>query len=118
MLMNKFITTLLCLAGSAILFNANAVEREYTQFTAFQTSGSETIIPDGKYIMIAPNSSDKCRCMNPLKKGGLGTSSYGLDYVDASYLTSNNIKVNNNIKVKNAYTAEMPRTGQILFEEE
>ena len=27
-------------------------------------------------------------------------------------------KVNNNIKVKNAYTAEMPRTGQILFEEE
>ena len=24
-------------------------------------------------------------------------------------------KVNNNIKVKNAYTAEMPRTGQILF---
>ncbi len=27
-------------------------------------------------------------------------------------------KVNNNIKVKNAYTAEMPRTGQILFEYE
>ena len=27
-------------------------------------------------------------------------------------------KVNNNIIVKNAYTAEMPRTGQILFEEE
>ena len=27
-------------------------------------------------------------------------------------------KVNNNIKVKNAYTAEMPRKGQILFEEE
>ena len=27
-------------------------------------------------------------------------------------------KVNNNIKVKNAYTAEMQRTGQILFEEE
>lgn len=27
-------------------------------------------------------------------------------------------RVNNNIKVRNAYTAEMPRTGQILFEEE
>ncbi|MGM9815666.1 MAG: hypothetical protein ACI304_01235 [Lepagella sp.] len=64
--MNKFITTLLCLAGSAILFNANAVEREYTQFTAFQTSGSETIIPDGKYIFVAPNSSSNYYYMNPL----------------------------------------------------
>lgn len=66
MLMNKFITTLLCLAGSAILFNANAVEREYTQFTAFQTSGSETIIPSGKYIFVAPNNSSNYYYMNPL----------------------------------------------------
>lgn len=64
--MNKFITTLLCLAGSAILFNANAVEREYTQFTAFQTSGSETIIPSGKYIFVAPNTSSNYYYMNPL----------------------------------------------------
>lgn len=120
MLMNKFITTLLCLAGSAILFNANAVEREYTQFTAFQTSGSETIIPDGKYIMIAPNSSSKCRCMNPLKKGGLGTSTYGLDYVDASYLTSNNIKVKSDYEVtiqrtsNNTYSL-IASNGQFLY---
>ncbi len=66
MLMNKFITTLLCLAGSAILFNANAVKREYTQFTAFQTSGSETIIPSGKYIFVAPNNSSNYYYMNPL----------------------------------------------------
>lgn len=64
--MNKFITTLLCLAGSAILFNANAVEREYTQFTAFQTSGSETIIPSGKYIFVAPYNSSNYYYMNPL----------------------------------------------------
>lgn len=93
--MNKFITTLLCLAGSAILFNANAVEREYTQFKF----GGNGTLPDGKYIMIAPNNSSKCRCMNPLKKGGLGTSLYGLDYVDASYLTSNNIKVSSDYEI-------------------
>lgn len=33
-------------------------------------------------------------------------------------LKGNLNRVNNNIKVRNAYTAEMPRTGQILFEEE
>ena len=59
MLMNKFITTLLCLAGSAILFNANAVEREYTQFTAYNADGS---IPNGKYIMVyAPNNGTSFR---------------------------------------------------------
>ena len=120
MLMNKFITTLLCLAGSAILFNANAVEREYTQFTAFQTSGSKTIIPDGKYIMIAPNSNSECRCMNPLKKGGLGTSTYGLDYVDASYLTSNNIKVSSDYEVTIKRTSDntyslIASNGQFLY---
>lgn len=99
--MNKFITTLLCLAGSAILFNANAVEREYTQFTAFQTSGSETIIPDGKYIMIAPNSNSKCYCMNPFDKiSKLGDSSrYGVGYVEASYTSSNTINVNSDYEV-------------------
>lgn len=72
MLMNKFITTLLCLAGSAILFNANAVEREYTQFTAFNADGS---IPNGKYIMVfAPSSSTSFFYMNPLKEHSTGLS--------------------------------------------
>lgn len=72
MLMNKFITTLLCLAGSAILFNANAVEREYTQFTAFNADGS---IPNGKYIMVfAPSSSTSFFYMNPLKDHSTGLS--------------------------------------------
>lgn len=70
--MNKFITTLLCLAGSAILFNANAVEREYTQFTAFNADGS---IPNGKYIMVfAPSSSTSFFYMNPLKEHSTGLS--------------------------------------------
>ncbi|MGN0236508.1 MAG: hypothetical protein ACI4AK_00215 [Lepagella sp.] len=118
--MNKFITTLLCLASSAILFNANAVEREYTQFTAFQTNGSETIIPDGNYIFVAPNSSSKCRCMNPLKKGGLGTDSYGLDYVDASYTSSSTINVNSDYEVSvqrtsaNTYSL-IASNGQFLY---
>ena len=111
MLMNKFITTLLCLAGSAILFNANAVERrEYTQFTAFNADGS---IPDGKYIMIAPNSSSECRCMNPFDKiSKLGDSkNYGVGYVDASYLTSNN----NNIKVSSDYEVTIQRTSDNTY---
>ena len=120
--MNKFITILLCLAGSAILFNANAVEREYTQFTAFQTSGSETIIPSGKYIMIAPNSSSKCRCMNPFDKiSKLGDSkNYGVGYVDASYTSSNNIKVNSDYEVtiqrtsNNTYSL-IASNGQFLY---
>ena len=120
--MNKFITTLLCLAGSAILFNANAVEREYTQFTAFQTSGSETIIPDGKYIMIAPNSNSECRCMNPFDKiSKFGDSkNYGVGYVDASYLTSNNIKVSSDYEVTiqrtsvNTYSL-IASNGQFLY---
>ena len=68
--MNKFITTLLCLAGSAILFNANAVEREYTQFTAFNADGS---IPNGKYIMVyAPNNDASFSCLNPSSKSNDG----------------------------------------------
>ena len=77
--MNKFITTLLCLAGSAILFNANAVEREYTQFTAFNADGS---IPNGKYIFAAPTSSGQCRYMRP--KAAF-TSDYGLASYEVSY---------------------------------
>lgn len=79
MLMNKFITTLLCLAGSAILFNANAVEREYTQFTAFNADGS---IPNGKYIFAAPTSSGQCRYMRPK---AASTSVYGLASYEVSY---------------------------------
>ena len=122
MLMNKFITTLLCLAGSAILFNANAVEREYTQFTAFQTSGSETIIPDGKYIMIAPNSNSECRCMNPFDKiSKLGDSkNYGVGYVDASYTSSNTINVNSDYEVTIQRTSDntyslIASNGQFLY---
>ena len=77
--MNKFITTLLCLAGSAILFNANAVEREYTQFIAFNADGS---IPNGKYIFAAPTSSGKCRYMRP---EAASTSAYGLATYEVSY---------------------------------
>ena len=97
MLMNKFITTLLCLAGSAILFNANAVEREYTQFKF----GGNGTLPDGKYIMIAPNSNSECRCMNPFDKiSKFGDSkNYGVGYVDASYTSSNNIKVSSDYEI-------------------
>ncbi len=88
--MNKFITTLLCLAGSAILFNANAVEREYTQFTAFQTNGSETIIPDGKYIFVAPYSSSNYYYMNPL---------YDYIGVSVSPASNGNITANSDCEV-------------------
>lgn len=77
--MNKFITTLLCLAGSAILFNANAVKREYTQFTAFNADGS---IPNGKYIFAAPTGSGQCRYMRPK---AASTSVYGLASYEVSY---------------------------------
>lgn len=121
--MNKFITTLLCLAGSAILFNANAVEREYTQFTAFQTNGSETIIPDGKYIMIAPNSnSEECRCMNPFDKiSKFGDSkNYGVGYVDASYTSSDTINVSSDYEVTIQRTSDntyslIASNGQFLY---
>ncbi|MBS7347765.1 MAG: hypothetical protein KIG61_05050, partial [Muribaculaceae bacterium] len=111
-----------CLAGSAILFNANAVEREYTQFTAFQTSGSETIIPDGKYIMIAPNSNSKCYCMNPFDKiSKFGDSkNYGVGYVDASYTSSNTINVSSDYEVtiqrtsNNTYSL-IASNGQFLY---
>ncbi|MDY5388108.1 MAG: hypothetical protein SPG50_05740, partial [Muribaculaceae bacterium] len=85
--MNKFITTLLCLAGSAILFNANAVEREYTQFTAFNADGS---IPNGKYIMVfAPSSSTSFFYMNPLKEHSTGLSAVSVTCDDSRNFKAN-----------------------------
>lgn len=102
--MNKFITTLLCLAGSAILFNANAVKREYTQFTAFQTNGSETIIPEGKYIFVAPAEDDGYyRYMNTLQDlSGL----FGIESVKIQYdATTKNITANDECEVTVQRTA-------------
>lgn len=116
MLMNKFITTLLCLAGSAILFNANAVKREYTQFTAFNADGS---IPDGKYIFVAPSESDGYyRYMNTLQDlSGL----FGIESVKVQYdATSKNIIANNECEVTVQRTAAntyslIASNGQFLY---
>lgn len=92
MLMNKFITTLLCLAGSAILFNANAVEREYTQFTAFNADGS---IPNGKYIMVyAPNNNTSFRCLNPTS-----TNNDGFNTISVTFDNNRNFKADSSIEV-------------------
>ena len=92
MLMNKFITTLLCLAGSAILFNANAVEREYTQFTAFNADGS---IPNGKYIMVyAPNNGTSFSCLNPTSK-----SNDGFNTISVTCDNNRNFKADSSIEV-------------------
>lgn len=90
--MNKFITTLLCLAGSAILFNANAVEREYTQFTAFNADGS---IPNGKYIMVyAPNNNTSFSCLNPTSK-----SNDGFNTISVTCDNNRNFTVDSSIEV-------------------
>ncbi len=115
--MNKFITTLLCLAGSAILFNANAVEqREYTQFTAFNADGS---IPNGNYIFVAPSESDGYyRYMNTLQdKSGL----FGIESVKVQYdATSKNITANDECEVTVQRTAAstyslIASNGQYLY---
>lgn len=110
--MNKFITTLLCLAGSAILFNANAVEREYTQFTAFQTNGSETIIPDGNYIMVfAPSNGTEFHYMNPIeqKMSGRLVLTWSLKQVTVTCDSKRNIVANSD------YAVTITRTGTSTY---
>ena len=111
--MNKFITTLLCLAGSAILFNANAVEREYTQFTAFNADGS---IPNGKYIMVyAPNNGTSFSCLNPTSK-----SNEGFNTISVTCDNNRNFKADSSIEVtiqnagSNKYSL-ISSNGQYLY---
>ncbi len=111
--MNKFITTLLCLAGSAILFNANAVEREYTQFTAFNADGS---IPNGKYIFAAPTSSGKCRYMKP---EAASTKAYGLATNEVSYDSNKHFTGNSDceftIQQSNGKYTIIDNNGQYVY---